>query len=82
MIYEFRCNDCKKTFERILRISDRDTDQKCECGSNNTERVISAPVYMDENTDFGSPNKNATRKALERIHKETAGSNLNKSMDI
>ena len=82
MIYEFRCNDCKKTFERILRISDRDTNQKCDCGSNNAERVISAPVYMDENTDFGSPNKNATRKALERIHKETAGSNLNKSMDI
>lgn len=82
MIYEFKCNDCEKTFERILRISDRDTEQKCDCGSINTKRVISAPVYMDENTDFGSPHKNATRRALERIHKETAGSNLNKSMDI
>ncbi len=39
-VYEYRCLECKKEFERIRPLSDRGTEKiKCpECGSSRLER--------------------------------------------
>lgn len=41
-LYEYICNDCQTTFERLIAAQDRDKQSKCpECGSNKTRRLIS-----------------------------------------
>ncbi|MCL6638490.1 MAG: zinc ribbon domain-containing protein [Firmicutes bacterium] len=42
-IFEYKCNDCKKTFE-ILLLPGQGGDVKCAgCGSKNLQKLISAP---------------------------------------
>jgi putative FmdB family regulatory protein len=42
-IYEYRCSNCGKTFEKIRRVADADHDIDCpECESEETERLLSA----------------------------------------
>jgi len=43
-LYEFRCNKCGNTMERIIRTEDEDAPRcpKC-CG--NMERLVSAPTF-------------------------------------
>ncbi len=42
-IFEYKCNECKKTFE-ILQLPGRNNELKCtSCGSTNLEKLISAP---------------------------------------
>ncbi len=41
-IYEYKCNDCDEKFE-VFTFSHGDEDIICsECGSENTERVLSS----------------------------------------
>lgn len=41
-IYDFRCNDCNKTFELLIRTS---TVPACpECGSQQLEKLVSLPA--------------------------------------
>jgi putative FmdB family regulatory protein len=44
-IYEYRCNACSKTFEKIQKFSD-DPITECECGEKGqVERLISQPAF-------------------------------------
>lgn len=41
-MYEYSCNKCGKTFEKLVRISDRDKQINCpNCGSDETIRLLS-----------------------------------------
>lgn len=41
-IYEFRCGDCGKVYEKLVRERDEELEIKCpECGSEEAARVIS-----------------------------------------
>jgi putative FmdB family regulatory protein len=41
-IYEYRCESCGKTFEKIRRMSDADRDAECpDCKSQAAKRVVS-----------------------------------------
>jgi putative FmdB family regulatory protein len=42
--YEFRCLDCHETFEKPVRMADRETARPVcpECGSDRVEQVFSA----------------------------------------
>lgn len=41
-IYEFFCDECRKKFSLLCKISDRDQPQSCQaCGAKNTRRLIS-----------------------------------------
>ena len=41
-IYDYRCRDCKKTFETLVRASS--TPSCPECGSANLEKLLSVPA--------------------------------------
>ena len=41
-IYEYRCADCAKTFEKLRSLRDSDQDVHCpECESDKVERLLS-----------------------------------------
>ncbi len=41
-LYEYTCKSCKKTFDPLVRASNRDaTDKRPECGSTKTARALS-----------------------------------------
>ena len=41
-LYEYTCKSCNKTFDQLVRASDRDAKVKCpECGSTKTARALS-----------------------------------------
>ncbi len=41
-LYEYRCQDCRKRFTKLLGISQRDEPQQCpSCGSTASRRLIS-----------------------------------------
>ncbi len=42
-IYEYRCKDCGKTFEKLVFSSSQSENVECEhCKSKNTEKLVSA----------------------------------------
>ncbi len=42
-MYEYRCNECGRTYEQLRRMSDADTNLECPvCGSQQVERQVSA----------------------------------------
>jgi putative FmdB family regulatory protein len=41
-LYEYRCQKCGKSFEKLCRMQDADLDLKCpECQSDEVERLLS-----------------------------------------
>ncbi len=41
-IYEYNCEKCGKTFEKLVRASDRDKEVECpDCGSSKVKKVFS-----------------------------------------
>ncbi len=42
-IYEYKCEKCGYKFEKLVKSSERDNNQKCpKCGNNNTKKIFSA----------------------------------------
>ncbi len=43
-VYDYHCNDCRKSFEKILTLREHDGENiKCpHCGSKNTEQEAAA----------------------------------------
>jgi putative FmdB family regulatory protein len=47
--YEYRCDDCKKTFVLIRTLSEHDNDPhpKCQhCGSRNVEQMLPSVIVQ------------------------------------
>ena len=45
MIYEYRCNKCKETVEKVVKLADYDIQFSCECGGI-LEKVILTPATV------------------------------------
>ncbi len=45
-LYDFRCRACGTTFDRMRSMAQADAPTPCDCGSNDTTRLLSriAPV--------------------------------------
>lgn len=50
-IYEYRCNSCGKTFEKIEKFSDSPLETHEECGGP-VERLLSAPALQFKGTGW------------------------------
>lgn len=49
-IYDYRCNDCDKTFELLIRSS---SVPVCPaCGSQQLEKLLSSPVALGQTADL------------------------------
>ena len=51
-IYDYRCSDCSKTFELLVRVS---ADPVCPiCGSLRLEKLVSCPAPLGRTADIVS----------------------------
>lgn len=42
-IYEYRCNGCGKTFDKLLAMAERNENQVCpDCGGQGVRKIISS----------------------------------------
>lgn len=56
-VYEFKCSDCEALFEVACTIAERKLPRDCqECGSGNTEKIISHCSFVLKGDDW--PGKN------------------------
>jgi len=62
-IYEYCCNDCGETFEKVVRLSEREElPPTCpECASHNTRKKISTISILGSISSESSTNNCATR---------------------
>ncbi|MDY6971022.1 MAG: zinc ribbon domain-containing protein [Thermodesulfobacteriota bacterium] len=52
-IFEFRCNDCGNTFEKLILISDGDDDCACpSCGGKDADRLMSFFSFGSRGADL------------------------------
>ena len=49
-LYDFRCQDCDKTFELLIKISD--TPMCPECGGASLEKLVSKPAEPGQSAAF------------------------------
>jgi len=50
-LYEYRCNNCAREFEKIVSFSEADLKQQCpSCGSSQTNKKISAAMVIGGTT--------------------------------
>jgi putative FmdB family regulatory protein len=53
-IYEYKCLNCGKPFEKLFLKKEEETKVKCPyCGSQNIKKIISG-FYANKRTPFGS----------------------------
>jgi putative FmdB family regulatory protein len=54
-IYEYHCNDCSGTFEKLVSFSQADRSQECPiCQSNHTQRKLSKIAAVGASLSSGS----------------------------
>lgn len=70
-IYKFLCKSCRKSFESLLSITDRNTPlaKPCpECGKKKVEKVVSATVMgVDATKGPGSDFKKITERIAKGV---------------
>jgi putative FmdB family regulatory protein len=60
-LYEYRCNNCKIEFEKIVSFSEADLKQQCpRCGSNQTIKKISAASVIGGTSANGTKSTSST----------------------
>jgi putative FmdB family regulatory protein len=88
-IYEYKCNSCGKTFEKIERFSDSPTEIHDECGGP-VERLLSAPALQFKGTGWyvtdyarsnGGGGKNGSEAKKDSSSSETKSDSSSKSSE-
>jgi putative FmdB family regulatory protein len=51
-LYEFSCQSCGRTFERILPVDTDPSELRCPSGHRNARRVYSAPSVVFKGSGF------------------------------
>lgn len=60
-IYEYQCENCGATFEKIVRLSEKDNSVECpECHSALTDRKVSAVASCGGSFDTGGGSCSST----------------------
>ena len=61
-IYEYACKDCGETFEKVVRLAEREELPTCpECESHNTQKKISAISVFGNSSSKSSSGSCAPR---------------------
>jgi putative FmdB family regulatory protein len=76
--YAYACPSCGNTFEKLLKIADRDTAQACTCGTQ-AERQVEAPMMSDPVRMGRVKPDSGFREVLHKIHEKNPGSKLNQN---
>lgn len=66
-MYDYQCKTCSQGFQRFLSMRKAMTPQVCDCGSEDTYRVVSAPSFVLKGDNW--PGKNL------RIRRQMAAKN-------
>ena len=54
-LYEYACDDCGQTFEKLVSVRDRDNEGVCPgCGSEHVQRLVSAFAIGRSNNSSSS----------------------------
>ena len=77
--YSFRDNETGETFEKVLRISER--EQFLKDNPNLKQVLLSAPE-INANAIGGNPHRKAFKEVLNKIHQRTAGSAMNHTTEL
>jgi putative FmdB family regulatory protein len=82
-LYDYQCLKCDQYFEVRCKIAERGDAKPCPwCGNNHTEsRILSAPQVSADPID-GNQHRKAFREVLNKIHKKSPGSTLNKTTEL
>lgn len=83
-LYDFECTKCKTTFEVACKICEKDEPHPCpDCKSKKTQSVIlTAPMIGDAFRMGINPKQKEFKEVLQKIHKRTPGSQLDKMTSI
>ena len=83
-LFDYYCTDCGSTFEVMCKISERNELHSCpKCASESTSQVIlSSPALAQSHRLGVNTRQKEFREVLNKIHKRTPGSTLNKTADL
>ena len=83
-LYDFECKKCEAIFEVTCKIAEKDDKHACpECKSTKTESIIlSAPMLADSFSLGINAKQKGFREVLNKIHKRTPGSTLDKTTNL
>ena len=84
MLYEYKCNNCGHTFERVVKMAERLDAIEAPCPecevSNEIEQVLSMPAVIDVHKTMNAKKPDGQfRERMQKIHENTPGSTLNNS---
>lgn len=84
MLYDFECKKCQSVFEVSCKMDEKDDKHPCpNCKSTKTEFVIlTAPMLADSFRLGINPKQKGFKEVLNKIHKRTPGSRLDKIANI
>ncbi|MCH9689592.1 MAG: zinc ribbon domain-containing protein [Gammaproteobacteria bacterium] len=51
-IYEYQCNACQHTFDKLQKMSDEPIKQCPECGQNTVDKLVSAAAFQLKGTGW------------------------------
>lgn len=83
-LYDFRCSACDDLVEMRLNMSENDKPEKEPCGKcgkvGTVKQELGANPFIDSvRLGITKPDRTFQRDVLNRIHKNTARSNMDKS---
>ena len=84
-LYDFICNDCDSPFEVSCKISELKTkEHSCPvCNSLNvTQHILTAPIRAESHRLGVNHRQKEFKDVLNRIHKTTPGSQLDKTTNL
>jgi putative FmdB family regulatory protein len=83
-LYDFQCTQCQTYFEVNCKIAEKENPYACpECSSTQTEsRILSAPRLGDSISLGLNQHQRGFKEVLNKIHKKSAGSMLNKTTEL
>ena len=67
--YSYECQDCEADFERILPLAEYKAPQTCDCGSDNTQKLITAVGLNFPGDGWASKNGRIQRQMVEKNKK-------------
>lgn len=84
-IYEFVCNQCESLFEITCKISELKTkEHSCPiCSSSDiVQHIFTAPIRAESHRIGTNQRQQEFKDVLNRIHKTTPGSQLDKTTNL